>query len=226
MGCLLGFEVPLGGCHGAAGKIQLFANREHDTMNHDIHRTGLAALAIASLLLAGAAPAPVQVPTPPAPAPAAPAAPALPATPDAAAREATAAANAAKANIEVGEAWTRATPANATTAAVYLRISSVKDADRLIGAKVWNSDKAEIHNTTTVNGQAKMALATPLAIAGASRVAFAPGGLHVMLTGLRAPLRQGDSFLIALEFEKGGTQTTAVRVAAANANAAPPPVER
>ncbi len=190
-------------------------------MNHDIHRTGLAALAVASLLLAGAAPAP----TPAAPAPAAPA-PTLPATPDAAAREATAAANAAKANIEVGEAWTRASPANATTAAVYLRISIVKDADRLIGAKVWNSDKAEIHNTTTVNGQAKKALATPLAIAGASRVAFAPGGLHVMLTGLRAPLRQGDSFLIALEFEKGGTQTTAVRIAAANANAAPPPVER
>lgn len=200
-------------------------------MNHDIHRTGLAALAITSLLLAGAAPAPTPpgpapapgIPTPPA---AAPAAPALPATPDAAAREATAAANAAKANIEIGEAWTRATPANATTAAVYLRISSVKDPDRLIGAKVWNSEKAEIHSTTTVNGQTRMTPAAPLAIAGSTRISFAPGGFHVMLTGLRAPLRQGDSFLIALEFEKGGTQTTAVRVAAANANAAPPPVER
>ena len=200
-------------------------------MNHGWRALGLAAIAaglISGTALA-AAPTPPGVPTPPdTPTPAAPAAPgpALPATPDGAAREATAAANAAKANIEVTEAWTRATAANATTAAIYLNIRSVKDADRLIGARVWNADKVEIHNTTTVNGQTRMAPAVPFAIAAGARVLFAPGAMHVMLSGLRAPLREGDSFLISLEFEKGGTQTTAVRIGAATANALPPPTRR
>ena len=193
-------------------------------MKHEWQALGLAAI-VATLISGpafGAAPPPAPAPAAP---PAAPA-PALPATPDAAAREATAAANAAKANIEVTEAWTRATPANATTAVIYLNVRSVKDADRLIGAKVWNADKVEIHNTTTANGQARMAPAGPVAIAAGARLAFTPAGMHVMLSGLRAPLREGDSFLISLEFEKSGTQTTAVRIGAANANTLPPPTRR
>jgi copper(I)-binding protein len=144
-------------------------------------------------------------------------------TPDAAARAAAAAAAAAKANIEVADGWTRATPGNATTAAVYLRITSVKDPDRLIGAKAAAAERAEIHTTTTQNGAARMAAAPAIAVPGGGTVNFAPTGAHIMLTGLKAPLRQGDSFLVQLEFEKAGTLTTVVRIAAANAMGPPPP---
>jgi copper(I)-binding protein len=143
-------------------------------------------------------------------------APALPPTPDAAAREAAAAAAAAKANIEVTDGWTRATPANATTAAVYFRIVSVKDADRLIGAKAAYAEKTEIHTTTTTGGTARMAPVTAVPIPAAGTVGFTPAGNHLMLTGLKAPLRQGDSFLVSLDFEKAGSHTTVVRIAAAN----------
>jgi copper(I)-binding protein len=143
-------------------------------------------------------------------------------TPDAAAREAAAAAAAAKANIEVNDAWARATPANATTGAVYFRVVSIKDADRMIGAKAAMSEKAELHSTTTANGQTRMAAVTAVPIPAMGTVGFTPAGNHLMLTGLKAPLRQGDSFLVQLDFEKAGTHTVVVRVAAANAVGPPP----
>jgi copper(I)-binding protein len=152
----------------------------------------------------------------------APTLPALPATPESAAREASAAAVAAKANIDVTEGWTRATPGNATTGAVYLRIVSVKDADRVIGAKTAIAEKAELHTSTTVNGAMRMAPAPAIAIPAGGSVGFTPAGAHIMLTGLKAPLRQGESFLVTLDFEKAGQHTAVVRVAAANAMGPPP----
>ena len=143
--------------------------------------------------------------------------PALPPTPEGAAREAAAAAAAAKANIEVTDGWSRATPANATTAAIYFRVVSVKDPDRMIGAKSAMAEKAEMHSTTNTGGTARMAPVTAVAIPAAGTVGFSPAGNHIMLTGLKAPLRQGDSFLIQLDFEKAGTHNVVVRIAAANA---------
>src|SRR3954469_376230 len=70
-------------------------------------------------------------PTLPLPAPGgSPAAPTTP--PGDAAAKARAAALAAKANVDVTEAWTRASP-NGMTAPIYLHIVSAKDPDKLIG---------------------------------------------------------------------------------------------
>ncbi len=38
------------------------------------------------------------------------------------------------------------------------------------------------------------------------------GGLHIMLIGLKQPLREGDSFPMTLEFERGGTTEVKVVV--------------
>ncbi len=59
-----------------------------------------------------------------------------------------AAAMAAKANIDVTDAWTRATAANATTAHVYLHLVSAKDPDRLIGLEVSNATRVDVREPT------------------------------------------------------------------------------
>ena len=51
---------------------------------------------------------------------------------------------------------------------------------------------------------------------------FAPSGRHFRLTGLKAPLKEGDSFLITLRFDKAGTESAAVRILAPNATGIPP----
>jgi copper(I)-binding protein len=151
----------------------------------------------------------------PLPAPGTPATPPAPATQgggDNAAR-ARAAALAAKANIDITEAWTRAT-GNATAAPVYLHIVSAKDPDRLIGVEVHNADKVEMKDEMGRAGPVQ-----PVDIPGGGTVNFAPNGRYLNLVGLKAPLREGDSFLLTLKFDKAGTSTTAVKVLGTGANA-------
>jgi copper(I)-binding protein len=137
--------------------------------------------------------------------------PAAPQTaPDPEAAKARAAALAAKANIDVTDAWARATPGNANAAAVYLHIVSGKDGDKLISADSAMAEHVEVRDDTQQNGAAKLAPAVDIP-AGAT-VNFIPGGRHLMLTGLKAPLKEGDSFLLTLKFDKAGTQNTAVRI--------------
>jgi copper(I)-binding protein len=185
-----------------------------------------ALLAICGPLQAAPAPAtpPAAAPTVPPGAPATPAptpgAP-TPAPGDSAAR-ARAAAVAAKANVDVGEAWTRATPGNATTAAIYVKIASNKDADRLVSVEAAAAQTAEIHDEATQNGVVKMAAIPALDIPAGSTVNLAPGGRHVMLTGLKAPLKEGESFVMTFTFDKAGKESTAVKVLAASATGLPP----
>ena len=53
-----------------------------------------------------------------------------------------------------------------------------------------------------------------------------PGGLHIMLMGVKAPLRQGETFPLTLTFEGAGRRevsATVGAVAAMKAPAAPAP---
>ena len=52
---------------------------------------------------------------------------------------------------------------------------------------------------------------------------FRPGGRYLALTGLKAPLVEGEVFLVTFRFDKAGTQSLPVKVLAANASGLPPP---
>ena len=173
----------------------------------------LAVFALSAALAAEQPSAPAAAP----PAPGAqPPAPGVTPAPDQAAK-ARAAAVAAKANIDVYEAWTRATPNDATTAAIYLKISSNKDADKVIGAETGASNSAEFREEAAGKASTLASVDIP---AGAT-VDFKPGGRQVVLTGLKAPLKEGDAFILTLRFDKAGAESTAVRVLGANATAIP-----
>ncbi len=49
-------------------------------------------------------------------------------------------------------------------------------------------------------------------VAAGGTVTLAPGGLHMMLIGLRQALKPGDSFPLTLRFEKAGPVETTVKV--------------
>jgi copper(I)-binding protein len=148
-----------------------------------------------------------------------PAVPGAPAGPGEEAR-ARAAAMAAKANIDVTDAWTRATAGNATTANIYLHVVSAKDPDRLIGLEVQNAARVDVREPTD-QGAAKGNAQPSVEVPPGGTLNFAPGGRYVMLSGLKAPLKEGESFLLTLRFDKGGTQTAVVKVLNASANGPP-----
>lgn len=147
-----------------------------------------------------------------------PAAPA--ATPSDTAAKARAAALAAKANVDVSEAWTRATT-SATNAPVYLRIVSAKDPDRLIGVESAMAKSVELREDAP-QATGRAAASTMIDIPAGGTVNLGPGGRYFMLVGVKQPLKEGDSFLITLHFDKAGTENTAVKILGASATGMPP----
>src|SRR4051812_18722467 len=101
----------------------------------------LSGAAASALLICGVLGVSAQ-PTLPLPAPGASPAPA---TQGDTAAKARAAALAAKANVDITEAWTRAT-GNASTAPIYLHIVSAKDPDKLVGVEVAAAQKVELRD--------------------------------------------------------------------------------
>jgi hypothetical protein len=58
----------------------------------------------------------------------------------------------------------------------------------------------------------RMRPAGPVPIRAGQQVTMKPGGLHVMLVGLKAPLRPGTSIPLTLRFAQGGSKTVQIAV--------------
>jgi periplasmic copper chaperone A len=156
-------------------------------------------------------------PTLPLPAPGA--APAAPATPSDTAARTRAAALAAKANVDVTEAWTKAS-GNATSAPIYLHIVSAKEPDRLLSVDAAMANHVELHDDSP-QATARVIPTPIIDIPGGATVNLGPGGRYLALVGLKAPLKEGDSFLITLKFDKAGTSSTSVKILGATASGPP-----
>lgn len=138
--------------------------------------------------------------------------------------------------VEIDGAWARATAAGQTAGAVYLEITA-DDADRLVGASVPASvaATAEIHEVVMADGseddgmdmggdttegseaaepQMRMQeLVDGLALPAGETVTFEPGGYHIMLLDLAAPLAAGDEIELTLDLETADDVTLTVAVA-------------
>ena len=117
------------------------------------------------------------------------------------------------ANIQVTDAWARATPGTSSTAAVYFTITNAGSAaDKLISAETEAAETAELHETTLMGGMMHMGQSKTIDIPAGGKVTFAPNGRHLMLMRLMKPLRKGDAFTVTLHFEKAGAVAAKVQV--------------
>jgi copper(I)-binding protein len=113
--------------------------------------------------------------------------------------------------VEVADAWARATPGKAENGAAYLTLQSPA-ADRLTGLSTPIAEKAELHLMTMEAGIMRMRPLAGVDLAPGQKVALKPGGTHIMLVGLKEPLRSGQSFPLTLQFEKAGASEVIVIV--------------
>src|SRR6266550_938970 len=118
--------------------------------------------------------------------------------------------------LEVSNAWARATPGTAETGAAYLTIRSPTP-DRLLSASSQAAKKAELHTMEMAGMVMKMRPIAGLDIPPGQPVALKPSGEHIMLIGLQQPLREGQSFTLTLNFEKARARTVSVAVEKAGA---------
>jgi periplasmic copper chaperone A len=104
-----------------------------------------------------------------------------------------------------------------STGAVYFKglVNAGATPDRLLSASTPVAGGVEIHRMQ-MNGQVMQMRAVPaLDLPAGATVLMkhgTPDGYHLMLRGLKAPLRDGDRFPVSLRFEKAGDHTVQVWV--------------
>lgn len=116
--------------------------------------------------------------------------------------------------LTIDHPWARPTPGSSKVAAVYLElINNSDEADQLVSVTSDQSTKAEIHETTVVEGIAKMRrIAAGVQVPAKKTVSFKPAGLHVMLLGLSRPLKVGDRIPLTLTFKNRGAVQVKVNI--------------
>ena len=122
-------------------------------------------------------------------------------------------------SLEIGHPWARATPPTAPTGGGFLTITNKGTAaDRLVSASSPAAASVQVHEMKMEGNVMRMReLANGLEIAPGATVTLAPGGLHMMMMGLKAPLKQGEKVPLTLVFEKAGTIDVEIAVEAMGA---------
>ena len=117
-------------------------------------------------------------------------------------------------DLTIGHPWSRATPGGAKIGGGYMTITNNGSApDRLVTATTTVADHVEIHEMAMANDVMTMRkLDNGVAVPPGKTVAFAPGSYHLMLVGLKAPLKEGDRVKATLNFEKAGPIEVTINV--------------
>lgn len=97
-----------------------------------------------------------------------------------------------------------ATP-QATSATVYLTIANHgAGPDSLLAVTTPSAAMAHLHQSRSSDGVMSMVPVDSLELPPGSTVEMSPGGLHIMLMGLKSPLKEGGHLELQLSFSQAG----------------------
>ncbi len=117
------------------------------------------------------------------------------------------------AGLTVTDAWSRSTPPVAKVGVVYFTLKNdTGKSDRLLKISTPVAEKVQVHRTEVLDDIARMREVAVLHVDAEQTLEFQPGGLHVMLIGLRQPLVAGTTYELELLFELAGPRKVTVRV--------------
>ena len=111
--------------------------------------------------------------------------------------------------ISIEHPYANASPVGSKNGAAYFKAinNSGKLADRLIAVKTSVAASAELHTMRMDGNVMRMREVTSIELPASGKTLFGQGsehGYHIMLMGLKEPLKEGDSFKLNLKFEKAG----------------------
>jgi copper(I)-binding protein len=118
---------------------------------------------------------------------------------------------AADAGLTVEKPWARPA-AVGQMGVIYLTVRDTGAPDRLVGVKTPVADDAQLHVSQMSGNMMQMRPVDAIPLAPGQPIVLAPGGYHIMLMGLKHPLKEGDTVPVTLMFEKAGAvSATAVQ---------------
>ena len=109
-------------------------------------------------------------------------------------------------DVMVKGAFARASAmSTAKAGAVYMTLSNQgAEPDKLLQITTESAASAEVHESAEKDGMATMRPIESLEIPAGGSVDLKPGGYHIMLMGLKGPLKKGDMIMLQLKFEHAG----------------------
>lgn len=115
--------------------------------------------------------------------------------------------------VSVQQAYVRLMPPNAAVTAAFMVIRNDSDKSvNLVGASSPTARRTEIHTHLHENGVMKMRQLPALEIKAKEQAVLQPGGLHLMLIDLVAPMSENSVVPIKLDFQDGSSKTIELRV--------------
>jgi len=116
------------------------------------------------------------------------------------------------AQTKVDDAWVRATVPNQSASGAFMTVTADSDSKLLSVASPAAKD-VQIHEMTMKNDVMSMGPVKSVDLPAGKTVNFDPNGYHVMLMGLTAQLKEGDSVPLTLTIEnaKGEKETVEVK---------------
>jgi len=126
--------------------------------------------------------------------------------------------------IGIDDPRARPTVSGQPVGGAYMKIVNKGAADRLLSATTAVAAAVQMHTMAMDGDVMTMREVDAVDLPAGQTVEFKPGGFHLMLMGLKAPLKLGDKFAMRLRFEKAGEVVITVHVepVAATSGAAAP----
>lgn len=115
--------------------------------------------------------------------------------------------------VVVQEPYVRLAPPNAPATGAFMVIRNNGDKDiKVLRADNPASKVTEIHTHLNDGGVMRMRPVAAIEIKARGEAVLKPGGLHVMLIDLKAPMREGDIVPITLTFDDGSSKQVEAKV--------------
>ena len=133
-----------------------------------------------------------------------------------------AAASPAMAQVEVKDAWMRATVNAQKATGAFMSLTAASNM-RVVEVRSPVAGVAEIHEMMQVDNVMRMRPLNALELPAGKTVELKPGGNHVMLQDLKQPIKEGDvvPVTLVLEGSDGKRTNVEVKVAVRAVNAMP-----
>lgn len=116
-------------------------------------------------------------------------------------------------DVTVLEPYVRLAPPNAPATGAFMTIRNNGSRDvKVVKADNPASRVSELHTHLNDNGVMRMRPVDGIDIKAKGEAALKPGGLHIMMIDLKAPLKEGDVVPITLGFADGSSKQVEARV--------------
>ncbi len=119
----------------------------------------------------------------------------------------------ALAAVKVQDAWVRGTVPGQDTTGAYMKLTSSADA-ALVGARSGVAKAVELHAMSMAGGMMKMRPVPKLALPAGRTVELGASGYHLMVVGVKQPLRAGEKVPITLSIEDASGKRSDLEVSA------------